>query len=747
MKFKKIRTKLLTGFILVLSLVVAVNIYAILQMSTLASLTLNLYEHPLRVTRAVLSAHVGIVQMHRGMKEIALATDSAQIDPIYAEVNAGEKAVYDQLDIVAAQILGEEGQALQKETRQLFAAWRPIREEVVRLSKAGRKEEATAIVRGQANQHVAKLEEQMGLLRDYAGSKADGFYANAQTTEQNAIMISSIALAGAVLASIAFGLWMANNITRPIQAMTTAAGKLALGDVQQTVEVVGEDEIGVMANAFRRMIAYIQAAANAATSLAHGDVTVDITPQSEQDVLGYAFTQMIDYQQEMAAAATRLAEGDVTVQVTPQSEQDVLGYAFTQMIANLSHLVKQVQTGADQVADASAQLSLSTGQAGHASQQVSTSIQQIAKGTSQQAQSVGEATQNVEQLSRATEGIARGAQEQANGTEKTSRLIDEMTGIIAQMGQITDSVTAANSQVTQAARQGAGAVQQTATGMETIRARTTAAAERVKEMGSRSKEIGRIVETIDEIADKTDMLALNAAVEAARAGDHGRGFAVVAAQVRKLSEDSKEATRDIGKLIERVQETVNEAVVAMDSTVLEVNNGARLAGDTTQALEKILRAAEEAATLAGRIGGAVAQLHAKNKGVIEAIESVSAVVEENIAVVEQMSAGSREISQSMEGIASVAQENSAATEQVNALAQEMSAQVEEIVASTEQLTSLADQLRAAAAQFRVVEESPRQFRETPERNGRPLSRLGPKATRRAALLKAAPQEVRWNNNN
>lgn len=101
--------------------------------------------------------------------------------------------------------------------------------------------------------------------------------------------------------------------------------------------------------------------------------------------------------------------------------------------------------------------------------------------------------------------------------------------------------------------------------MNSIRASAISAADKVKEMNSRSKEIGRIVETIDDIADKTDMLALNAAVEAARAGEHGRGFAVVADQVRKLSEDSKGATRDIADLIERVQETVREAIGAMDS--------------------------------------------------------------------------------------------------------------------------------------------------------------------------------------
>lgn len=102
------------------------------------------------------------------------------------------------------------------------------------------------------------------------------------------------------------------------------------------------------------------------------------------------------------------------------------------------------------------------------------------------------------------------------------------------------------------------------------------ATEAMKSIQESSKQIGSIVEVIDEIARRTDLLALNAAVESARAGEAGRGFAVVANEVRKLAQQSADATLQIRSLV--------------NTSSARVSEGAGLVKDAGQALQRIAEA-------------------------------------------------------------------------------------------------------------------------------------------------------------
>ncbi len=111
----------------------------------------------------------------------------------------------------------------------------------------------------------------------------------------------------------------------------------------------------------------------------------------------------------------------------------------------------------------------------------------------------------------------------------------------------------------------------------TIRDRISHSAGAIGDLQQKTTEIDQIVHVIKEIAEQTNLLALNAAIEAARAGESGRGFAVVADEVRKLAERTRNATQQIGGMIEGVQTQANLAVEAMNRGMGELEAGLNLA--------------------------------------------------------------------------------------------------------------------------------------------------------------------------
>jgi methyl-accepting chemotaxis protein len=78
--------------------------------------------------------------------------------------------------------------------------------------------------------------------------------------------------------------------------------------------------------------------------------------------------------------------------------------------------------------------------------------------------------------------------------------------------------------------------------------------------------VGAAIKVIGGIAANTNLLSMNAAIEAAHAGDAGLGFSVVAGEIRRLSETTRENSRNIAATLTAIIDGIKVTTARSSAT-------------------------------------------------------------------------------------------------------------------------------------------------------------------------------------
>ncbi len=145
------------------------------------------------------------------------------------------------------------------------------------------------------------------------------------------------------------------KMVKPLVNMSDTAAKIAIGDLEQSVEHHSGDEIGKLADAFREMIESQKAKAELANQIAHGNLEGEIKVKSEDDVLGRAMVTMKEslkiMQTDLQATIEGQKAGDIDIRCHPEKFQGAYAELLGGVNETLDAVIKPILEGIEIMQD------------------------------------------------------------------------------------------------------------------------------------------------------------------------------------------------------------------------------------------------------------------------------------------------------------------------------------------------------------------------------------------------------------
>ncbi|MBE6050458.1 MAG: methyl-accepting chemotaxis protein [Clostridium sp.] len=297
--------------------------------------------------------------------------------------------------------------------------------------------------------------------------------------------------------------------------------------------------------------------------------------------------------------------------------------------------------------------------------------------TAVEAKEVAEVTDNIKEafsnINDTIMELSNGAQEQANEAQKGTEVLSELADKIRNTQKFTADIKNNIQRVATDNVSGSSAISELRSKLNLSVKSGDKTNEAINLLNHKSKNIGEILVTINDISEQTSMLSLNAAIEAARAGEAGKGFGVVAEEIRKLSEQTSEATK-------RIEEIINEICASITFSQDNINNSNKSISEASSSMNILME---------------TFKINEKN------YEGIMSSVMKLLREIDEINKSKDGVINSIQGISAICEESAAATEEISASIHTQTQSVNRVAEACEHLNKITDELDANINKFKI----------------------------------------------
>jgi len=329
-KDMKVGKKLVVSFLLLAFLTAVVGYLGVANMGKINDMADRIYENELLGVSYIKEANISLVYLDRAMKNLLLSSTKEDRDKYSGLIKGFEEMYRSNLEKARPLFYTEKGKEMLGKLDRAMGDFRPIMTRIIDLAKADQLQEnreSVELSMGVGREKIDVVDETLTGLTKLKEENAQTF--SEETTEiyeSSKLLLIGIA-AGCVVLGVALGMFIARLISAPLIKGVQFAQGLAVGDLEQNLDIYQKDEVGLMADALRSIAGAETQVSDLTASIAVGKLDMDLRERSPKDRLMRSLASMVAAERQVAGVAGNLAKGDLEVEIVTRSGDDSLMHA------------------------------------------------------------------------------------------------------------------------------------------------------------------------------------------------------------------------------------------------------------------------------------------------------------------------------------------------------------------------------------------------------------------------------------
>jgi len=260
MKLKdlKIGSQLMLGFGIMLMFVIILGFISYRQSEKIQLQTELIYNHSLKVRRAISIIKIDILTMRLATRDLLIASNDEEKQAAIQLMEIATSNVPIQFNVLREQYLGPQSDV--DETYNAYFNWKIARDVNTKLALEGKTElvKKNVLANSTVGKYRTLMMNDIKRIDDFASAKGDLLFENSNRIIASLNLQLLIIVIVILLLMIVISYMLIRSIRNPIKKLTDATIKFRQGDMNARSMIETKNEFGILSESFNSMVESIQ---------------------------------------------------------------------------------------------------------------------------------------------------------------------------------------------------------------------------------------------------------------------------------------------------------------------------------------------------------------------------------------------------------------------------------------------------------------------------------------------------------